>query len=342
MSPESKLPRIGISLGDYNGIGPEVIIKTLSDSRVLNHCQIVIYGSTRILSYYKKMLQSESFRYYSCSSTDQLNPKQSNVISVSDEEPNIEPGKATQASGEFAAKSLRACTEALAQGEIEAMVTAPIDKSNIQGPNFEYPGHTEFLSDRFDARNSLMLMCSDDLRVGLVTNHLALRDVPQHITAEQVWGKLKVLYRTLKNDFGLNKPKIAVLGLNPHASDQGMFGDEEEQIISPAIREAEEKKALVFGPYPADGFFGSGQHKAFDAVLAMYHDQGLIPFKLLSFGQGTNYTAGLPVIRTSPDHGTAFNLAGQGVASPDSFRKALFQAVDIAANRAVYGIPEPV
>lgn len=342
MSESRPRLRIGITLGDYNGIGIEVMMKTLQDSRIMQHCTPVVYGSSRLIGYYKKHLGLENFNYHVVRGGEPLNLKQVNVVNVSKDELPISVGNPTEASGEFAIKSLIATVEALERSEIDAIVTLPIDKRNVQHERFNFPGHTEFFTDRFQSKNSLMLMIDGDLRIGVVTNHIPVSKITEKLTKELVWSKLRIMYRALKNDFGIAKPRIAVLGLNPHASDGGLFGHEEKEIILPAIEEAQGKKALVYGPFPADGFFGAGSHTSFDAILAMYHDQGLIPFKTLSFSSGVNYTAGLPAIRTSPGHGTAFDIVGRGKANPDSFRAALYHAIDVAANRAAYGIPEPV
>lgn len=338
---EKSLLCVGITMGDTNGVGPEIIVKTFRDQRLLNHCTPVIYGSSRLLAYYKKALDEQGFQYTTLKPDATPHARQINVVNCWEDDTSIEPGVPSRASGDHAAQAILAAADALRQGQIQALVTAPIHKSNLPRERFPFPGHTEFFSHFFQSRNSVMLMVAGDLRIGLVTYHLALADVAGAITAELLLGKLKVLHRALVNDFGISKPRIAVLGLNPHAGNEGLFGNEENDLIGPAIREAQDRKALVFGPYPADAFFGSGAYRSFDAILAMYHDQGLIPFKTLAFGQGINYTAGLPVVRTSPDHGTAFDIAGKGQANPDSFRNALFLALDIARNRALHGIPEP-
>jgi 4-hydroxythreonine-4-phosphate dehydrogenase len=342
MSPSEKLlPKIGLTVGDSNGIGPEVIVKTLRDPRILGLCTPVVFGSSRLMAYYKKALDEPGFSYTTLRADMDPNPKQVNVVNCWEDESLIEPGNPTRQSGQHAASAIMAAADALSRGDIQGLVTAPIHKSNLPQDRFPFPGHTEFFSQYFQVRNSVMLLVSGELRVGLVTNHLPISQVAAAITPELVFAKLRVLYRSLQHDFGISKPKIALLGLNPHAGNEGMFGDEEARCITPAIQDAQDKKALVFGPFPADGFFGSGKHKAFDAVLAMYHDQGLIPFKTLAFGSGVNYTAGLPVVRTSPDHGTAFDIAGKNEADPDSLRAALFLALDIARNRATHGLPEP-
>ncbi len=343
MNSNEKAPMtIGMTMGDSNGIGAEVIIKTLRDQRLLSFCTPVLYGSSRLLAYYKKALDEQGFQYSTLKPDHQPLPRQINVVNCWEDDSAIEPGFPNRASGEHAASAVLAAAEALQKGSIQALVTGPIHKSNLPADRFPYPGHTEFFSDFFQAKTSLMLMVSGDLRIGLVTNHLPLGQVAESISPDLVFAKLRVMYRSLQHDFGLTKPRIAVLGLNPHAGNEGLFGDEESRCIMPVIEDAREKSALVYGPFPADAFFGSGQYKSFDGILAMYHDQGLIPFKTLAFGSGVNFSAGLPVVRTSPDHGTAFDIAGKGLANPDSLRAALFLAVDIARNRALRGIPEPV
>lgn len=334
--------RLGLTIGDFNGIGPEVILKTFHDARMLGQCTPVLFASGKVVAYWKKALGMEDFRFHHAPSGEHAQPGAFNVVDVWEEEAPIQIGKPTPESGAAAVRSIQAGSEALQQGHIDALVTAPISKGNVQSEAFPYPGHTEYFADAFQTSNSVMLMVADGLRIALATNHLPLSAVPAAITADAVYAKLRVLYRALQHDFGIGKPRIAVLGLNPHAGDGGLFGQEDIDALGPAIRRAQDKKALVFGPYPADGFFGAGQHRHFDAILAMYHDQGLIPFKALSFGGGVNYTAGLPVVRTSPDHGTGFGIAGQDQAEPGSFRRAVFQALDIVKHRAVHGIAEPV
>lgn len=341
MSERPKL-RVGISVGDTNGIGLEVILKTLSDNRVLKFCTPVIFASGRLINQYRKTLELPEFALNTSRDAERLNHKQVNAISPWEEDPQLQLGKPTPESGQAAVQSLLTGCDALERGDIDALVTGPLDKSNSKSDRFPHEGHTEFLTQRFQVRNSAMFMVSADTRIAVVTHHIPLKDVASSITEELIFTRIRVLHRSLINDFGIAKPRIAVLGLNPHASDNGLFGTEEKDLILPAIEAAQQKKGLVYGPYAADGFFGSGAYKSFDAILAMYHDQGLIPFKTLSFGNGVNFTAGLPVVRTSPDHGTGFEIAGRGEANPDSFRAALFQAVDIARNRAAYGIPEPV
>lgn len=326
--------KIGISIGDINGIGLEVILKTLLDERILNHCTPVIYGSSKIISYHKNIAELENFSYHGIRSIDQINHKAVNVLNCWKENVNIKMGQANEIGGKYAILSLEQATEDLKAGHIDALVTAPIHKKAMQMAGFEHVGHTEYLTKAVDVKESLMLMVKDELRVGLVTNHIPIKRVAQKINQRLILEKIQIMDKTLREDFGIQKPKIAVLGLNPHAGDEGLIGDEELKVIMPAIEEAKERhNIMAIGPYPADGFFGSGQFRKFDGILAMFHDQGLVPFKLLSFGEGTNYTAGLPIVRTSPDHGTAYDIAGSNTADPSSFRKALFLAIDIVNNR---------
>ncbi len=309
--------KIGISIGDYNGIGIEVIIKTLKDHRILELCTPIIYGTTRILSYYKKALKVEQFTYATLHNIDQPNPKTINVFSCWNNEAQVNVGVPTEQSGKHAVQALTIASQHLAEGKIDALVTAPIHKENVQSEKFQYPGHTEFLAHFFNSEDPLMLMVSGDLRVGVATGHIPLNGVDDRLSKDLIMSKLRTMIKSLQVDFGISKPRIAVLGLNPHSGNNGLMGDQEEKIIFPAIEEIRSQKNLVYGPYAADGFFGKGSYQKFDAVLAMYHDQGLIPFKTLSFGQGVNYTAGLPIVRTSPDHGTGFDIAGKDLASPD-------------------------
>ncbi len=327
--------RVGISIGDFNGIGLEVIIKTLSHKGILDLCQPVIYGSTKVISYHKNIVGSE-MHFQSAKSIDRLSNDKVNVINCWNDNVNITIGKPTEDSGKFAIKALEAAVQDLKDRKIDALVTAPINKYAMQLGGFEYPGHTEYLTREMGVKESLMLMVNDELRIGVVTNHIPVKEVASSITKEKIIEKLSILNDTLRIDFGLERPTIAVLGLNPHAGDQGLLGEEEEQIIRPAIVEHKKKGMLVMGPFSADAFFGSGQYAKFDAILAMYHDQGLIPFKTLSFGKGVNFTAGLTGVRTSPDHGTAYDLAGKNAADPSSFRQALFSAIEISKARNLY------
>lgn len=325
--------KIGITVGDINGIGLEVILKALAAGDITSICTPVIYGSSKVVSYHKNIIGIDHLHFSGIPSAHKARHDKINVVNCWQDDVNITLGKMAEAGGKFARISLEQATNDLEEGLIDAMVTAPFNKKAMQMVNFQHPGHTEFLTERFKVKESLMLMVNDDLRVGLVTNHLAISQVAQAITKEQVARKLKIMNKTLKKDFGIERPTIAVLGLNPHAGDEGMLGDEEEKHIRPAIIEAKKNNVLAMGPFPADGFFGSGQHRKFDAVLAMYHDQGLVPFKALSFGNGVNYTAGLPFVRTSPDHGTGYDIAGTNSANYSSFLQAMFLAIDVSRNR---------
>ena len=327
--------KIGISSGDINGISLEIILKTFTNDKIFNFCCPIIYGSSKVISYHKNIVGID-LQYQTIKSFDRLSSDKVNVINCWNENINITLGKATEEGGRFAMNSLELAVNDLKEKKIDALVTAPINKHAMQLGGFQYPGHTEFITETLGQEESLMLMVCDDLRIGVVTNHLPLSEVVPAITKEKIQKKLSILNSSLKKDFGIERPTIAVLGLNPHAGDQGTLGKEDEQIIRPAIVEHKKKGMLVMGPYPADAFFGSGTYAKFDAILAMYHDQGLIPFKTLSFGKGINFTAGLDAVRTSPDHGTAYDLAGKNQADPSSFRKALFSAIDIAKARKQY------
>ncbi len=326
-------PVIGITLGDFNGVGPEVTLKALSDSKILRICTPVLYGSLKVLSRYRKMMNLEEWTMHSVKSIDQIVHKKTNVINCWEENLDVQPGKVTPEAGRSAYIALKTATEDLKRGVLDGIVTAPINKNNIQNEEFPYPGHTEYFAYEFGAAESVMLLVSNDLRVGVVTGHIPLAAVPAAITKEKIISKVRTLVESLKMDFGISKPRIAVLGLNPHAGEEGLLGSEEKEIIGPAVAELRHKGMLVYGPYPADGFFGALQYKKFDAVLAMYHDQGLIPFKTLAFDDGVNYTAGLSIVRTSPDHGTAYNIAGKSQANEASMRAAVFLACDIAKAR---------
>jgi 4-hydroxythreonine-4-phosphate dehydrogenase len=326
-------PRIGITLGDLNGIGPEVVIKALSDARILNSLTPVVYGNTRVLSYYRKLMNLEEFNYSQVRNKGQFFPKAINVVNCWEEEIRITPGQPSKETARAALMSLRQAVEEVKEGHLDGFVTAPFDKNMVYGDDFPYHGHTEFLTETFSAMESLMLMVGDKIKVGLVTEHLPLSQVAAAITSERVELKIRLLELSLKKDFLISKPRIAVLGLNPHAGDEGLLGQEEQTIIKPVIHDLKNKGKLIFGPYPADGFFGSGQHDKFDAILAMYHDQGLIPFKYIDFQSGVNFTAGLPTVRTSPDHGTAYNIAGKNEADEGSLRRAIFMAADIINRR---------
>ncbi|MEQ9405524.1 MAG: 4-hydroxythreonine-4-phosphate dehydrogenase PdxA [Cyclobacteriaceae bacterium] len=332
-STQKKKPLIGITIGDINGIGPEVIIKALEDSRIVNHFIPVIYGSARVISFYRKVLDKEEFDYFQIQTVEKVHHKKVNVLNVWDEEIEINPGKANETGGKYARIALEKATDDLKSGKIHAITTAPLSKELVQSDSFKFPGHTEFLTQQDEAKDSLMLLCHEDLRVGVVTGHIPLKKVSSSITQERITSKLKIMIKSLQKDFGIKKPRVALLGINPHAGENGLLGDEEQKIIEPVINQFKNEHHLVFGPFPSDGFFGMASQKNFDGVLAMYHDQGLIPFKTLAFDSGVNYTAGLSFIRTSPDHGTAFAIAGKNEADPVSFRNALYLANDIIRQR---------
>lgn len=327
-------PRIGITIGDLNGIGPEVVMKSLADNRVLNMVTPVIYGSARVLTFYKKLFALEEFNFTPVKGKGQFIPKTVNVVNCWEEVVEINPGKPSKETGAAALRALKCACDELKEGLIDALVTAPIDKHTIHSEEFPFKGHTEFLAKEFGGGESLMFMVSDSLRVGLVTDHEPLRDVASLISKERVESKLRLMENSLRNDFGINKPKIAVLGLNPHAGDGGLIGNEDEQILRAVIADQRNKGKLVFGPLPADGFFGTAQYRQYDAVLAMYHDQGLIPFKTIAFESGVNFTGGLSVIRTSPDHGTGYKIAGKNQANELSMREAIFTAGEIFRHRS--------
>lgn len=327
--------RIGITHGDINGIGYEVILKTLSDSRLLELVTPVVYGSSKVASYHKKTLDIGELNFNIIRTADQAVQGKLNLINVSQQEIRVELGQSTETAGEVAFLALELATEDLRLQKLDALVTAPINKQNIQSEKFHFPGHTEYLASKFNASQSLMLMIGNNIRIGVVTGHIPLREVSQTITADSILQKIRVFNQSLIRDFNIRGPRIAVLALNPHAGDKGVIGQEEESVIIPAIKTAFNEGIMAFGPYPADGFFGSSVFTRFDGILAMYHDQGLIPFKTLSFDSGVNFTAGLPFVRTSPAHGTAYDIAGRNEASPASFREALYLAIDVARNRKV-------
>jgi len=325
--------KIGISIGDVNGIGLEVIIKTLADSRIMDYCTPIVYGHTKVASFHRKALNITDFQFNVITEPAQANAKRANMINCWEEDVKIEMGQSTETGGKYAFKSLERAVDDLVAGRIDALVTAPINKHNIQSDAFHFAGHTEYLQEKAGGQDSLMFLISDDLRVGVVTGHIPVNNIAQKVTQEGILSKLKMMNESLKKDFWIRKPKIAVLGLNPHAGDNGLIGNEEIETIIPAIEQAKASGILAMGPYAADGFFANGSYKKFDAVLAMYHDQGLIPFKQISFESGVNFTAGLNIVRTSPDHGTAYDIAGKDQASETSFREALFSAIHIVKNR---------
>lgn len=325
---------VGITQGDINSISYEVIIKSLMDNRILDFCIPVVYGSPKVAAYHRKALNIDNFSFNNIRSADEANQRRANIITCIDENMRVELGKSTKQGGEAAYLALEKATEDLSKGLIDVLVTGPINKENIQSDKFTFAGHTEFLQYKFDSEEVLMLMVNDLFRIGVVTGHVPLANVSSLLTKENVLNKIEILNKSLIKDFGIRKPKIAVLGVNPHASDNGLIGEEETQVIIPAIEAAKEKNILAFGPLPADGFFGSSSYTKFDGILAMYHDQGLIPFKAMSYEGGVNFTAGLPVVRTAPAHGTAFDIAGKDEGSADSFRNAIYAACDIFRIRS--------
>lgn len=325
--------KIGISIGDVNGIGLEVIIKTLMDSRIMDYCTPIVYGHTKVASYHRKSLDLNDFSFNVINSPEQAHDKRPNIINCWEEDVKIELGLTTETGGKYAFISLERALDDLIAGKTDALVTAPINKHNIQSETFNFAGHTEYIQSKTNAADSLMFLVSEDIRVGVVTGHVPVTEVPAKITREAILSKLSLMNQSLKKDFWIQKPKIAVLGLNPHAGDAGLIGSEELETIVPAIQDANSNGIFAFGPYAADGFFAAHTYLKFDAVLAMYHDQGLIPFKQISFHNGVNFTAGLPVVRTSPDHGTGYDIAGKNMASANSFREALFTAINIVQRR---------
>jgi 4-hydroxythreonine-4-phosphate dehydrogenase len=329
---EAKNIKIGISIGDINGVGMEVILKTFEDRRMLELCTPILFGSARLLNAYKKVIGLDELSFNTIHKVHEAKSRKINLINCWKEDVALNLGKNTSEGGKYAFKSLEAATKELKDGSLDALVTAPINKKNIQSDKFEFPGHTEYL-EKQDQGQALMFMLSDSMKIGVVTGHIPIDKVSANISEESILKKLQSLHQSLQQDFGIRKPKIALLGLNPHAGDDGVIGQEDKNIIIPAIQSASDKNILAFGPYPADGFFGSSSMKNFDGILAMYHDQGLIPFKTLSFGKGVNFTAGLSFVRTSPDHGTAYDIAGKNLADHSSFREAIYSACDIFRKR---------
>jgi 4-hydroxythreonine-4-phosphate dehydrogenase len=325
---------VGISIGDLNGIGSEVVLKTFEDSRMLEFCTPVIFANVKIISFVKKTFESTS-AIHGIDTLEQIVVGKINVLNVWRENVDVTFGVNDENIGKYAIKSFVTATKALKEGKIDVLVTAPINKYNIQSDEFKFPGHTDYLNQELEG-NALMFMVHDNLRVGLITDHIPVNEVASHLTEDLIKQKIETIKQSLIQDFSINKPKIAVLGLNPHAGDGGVIGKEDDTILKPIIKKLFEKGTMVFGPYPADGFFGNSQYEKFDAVIAAYHDQGLIPFKTLSFGNGVNYTAGLNKIRTSPDHGTAYDIAGKGIANHNSFKEAVFLAIDIYNSRNQY------
>ncbi|RYU76107.1 4-hydroxythreonine-4-phosphate dehydrogenase PdxA [Hymenobacter persicinus] len=339
----SNLPRLGISVGDLAGIGPEIIYKTLLDSRLLKYCTPVVYGTaTALFDDFPADQQAEPLTFRQVRAAADIAAGKPNAVTCWEEDFTLTPGQPSEASGRAARLSLLAAARDLKDGLLDALVTAPISKENTQADDFRYPGHTEFLTSFFGAPESLMLLASEELRVATATGHIALKEVPAKLTRELLTAKLRILLKSLKQDFGIDKPRVAVLGLNPHAGENGLLGTEEKELVNPVIQQFLQEGHLVYGTFPADGYFGTGQFRKFDATLALYHDQGLIPFKTLAFERGVNFTAGLPVIRTSPDHGTAYSLAGQFKADETSFREALYMACDLVQQRNKYAGIKPL
>ncbi|MBR1957055.1 MAG: 4-hydroxythreonine-4-phosphate dehydrogenase PdxA [Bacteroidales bacterium] len=328
---------VGITQGDGNGIGYEVIIKALADERMLELCTPVIYGSSKIFGFYKKQIHNiEQINTNVITSAKDVHQKRVNIVNCLPENVFVEPGQSTPESAKAAMTSLQRAVEDIKDGYIDVLVTGPFNKRAMSAEGFGYTGHTEYLEKEFGVDEVAMIMVCDNLKVGVVTGHIALKDVAANITKENILKKLRLMDSSLKRDFGIDSPKIAVLGLNPHCGDGGLLGDEESKIILPAVQEAMEEGILAFGPYSPDGFFGLGNYRKYDAVLAMYHDQGLTPFKALAFEEGVNYTAGLPIVRTSPDHGTAYEMAGRDLADPRSMMSAIYTAIDIYRRREEY------
>ena len=329
-------PIIGISCGDLNGIGLEIIIKTIGDTRLLEMCTPVLFASNKALNFYRKSLTDFNFNFSTIKDFTRINHKQINLYSCWEEDVSMTPGTLTEQGGKYAVISLVTAAQALKEEKIDGLVTAPIHKKNTQSEAFNFTGHTPYLKNLFGVQDVVMFMVAENMRIGLVTEHLPIKEVASMISQESILSKLQIINHSLKKDFLIDKPKIAVLGLNPHAGDEGLIGKEENDIIKPAIKEAKQRDIFCFGPFSPDAFFARAQYKNFDAVLAMYHDQGLIPFKSLAMGEGINYTAGFNSVRTSPDHGVAFDIAGKNIADESSFRESIFRCIDIINNRREY------
>lgn len=328
--------KIGITQGDINGISYEVIMKALMDPKIMEICTPVVYGLAKVASFHRKALNLQDFSFQFVKDVEHLSLKKPNLISLNDSEIKVDLGESTPIAGKMAELSLETACKDLKNKLIDAIVTAPINKSNVQSETFNFTGHTEYLSHKFSSQNTMMMMISDNLKIGFVSNHVAIQDLPSVISESIVLQKIEILNNSLKKDFACTNPKIAVLSLNPHSGDSGLIGNEENEVIKPAIADAFSKKINVFGPFASDGFFASGQYLQFDAILALYHDQGMIPFKLLAKEDGVNYTAGLPIVRTSPAHGTAYHLAGKNSATAQQMRSAVYLAIDILNNRAAF------
>ena len=332
-----QLYKIGITHGDVNSISYEVIMKALADPKIMEICTPIVYGLAKATSYYRKVLEINDFAFQFIKTAQQFSPKKPNLINLSDDEIKITLGESSEVAGKIAKLALEVACKDLKNNLIDAVVTAPVNKFNVQSPAFNFAGHTEFFSAQFNAQNTMMLMVTDNLKIGFVTNHTAMNDISKMLNIDLVLRKIKILHNSLVKDFMCTNPKIAVLAFNPHAGDQGLFGKEEIEILEPSIKQAFEQNINAFGPFPADGFFASGQYAQFDAVLAIYHDQGMTPFKLLAYDGGVNFTAGLPIVRTSPAHGTGYDIAGKNIASPNAMRNAIYLAIDILNNRRAIG-----
>lgn len=336
MSEARRPIRVAISCGDLNGIGIEVVLKTFEDTRMLQEVTPILYASAKVVSAYRKLLHLDEVQFHGVQDAADALPRKLNVVNLWEDEVTLEPGKASVALATHAIRSLEAATQDLASGKADVLVTAPIDKHSMEGAGFAHPGHTEYLAQVAGVDQVLMVLVGEGLRVGTVTGHIPLKDVAAAITTERIVTKARLFHQSLLRDFSVAEPRLALLGLNPHAGDGGTLGTEDRERILPAVRQLVGEGITAMGPYAADGFFGSGAYKHFDGVLAMYHDQGLAPFKALSFGHGVNFTAGLPIVRTSPDHGTGLSIAGQGVADPGSFRQAVWMAIDVLLARERY------
>jgi 4-hydroxythreonine-4-phosphate dehydrogenase len=329
-------PVIGISIGDVNGIGLEVIIKTFADQRMLQFCTPVIYGSLSVINYHRKALNAQGFNFQQIRSINEVHHRKVNLLNCWEDNIRINFGQPSSETGKYAFLSLKQMVDDAKEDKLDAIVTAPIDKFTIHSEDFNFPGHTEYLTEAFGCQESLMMLSGENFNIGVVTGHIPVSEIASRLSIELVYEKIRLMHESLKVDFGFRKPRIAVLGLNPHAGDGGVIGDEEKEIIIPAIEKAKAQDILAIGPYPADGFFGAHTYTGFDGILAMYHDQGLIPFKMLNFETGVNFTAGLPIVRTSPDHGTAYDIAGKNQANEQSFREAIYKACNIVESRQLY------
>lgn len=328
--------KVGITQGDINGISYEIMIKTFQDNRIFDFCTPIIYGSPKVAAYHRKALNVNNFSFNTIQSIDEAHPRKANLINCISDSIRVELGKPTEMAGEAAVISLENAVKDLQEGKIDVLVTSPMNRENTQTETLNFKGHTKYLMDKFNTDDALILMTSELMKVGVVSGHVPLSEVGKHITEENILKKLRILHQTLTVDFAVRKPRIAVMGLNPHAGDSGVIGKEEIDVIIPAIEKANDEGILALGPFSADGFFGSDSFTKFDAILAMYHDQGIAPFKALNFDTGVNYTAGLPIIRTTPDHGTAYEIAGMDQASPNSFREAIFMACNLFKNKQMH------